>query len=129
MTLRSPPLSAIHERADASFTDFGGWEMPVEFESIRIEHEAVRSEAGKFDVSHMGQITVAGPDAATLTQRLTTNDVTVLDPGEAQYGAITDEDGIMLDDTVVYRLPEDAADEFLFIERRARRGNDRTVAL
>jgi len=115
MSLRSPPLSAVHQRADASFTDFGGWEMPVEFESIRTEHEAVRNEVGKFDVSHMGQITVAGPDAATLTQRLTTNDVTVLDPGEAQYGAITDEDGIMLDDTVVYRLPEGAADEFLFI--------------
>ncbi|MDS0221003.1 glycine cleavage system aminomethyltransferase GcvT [Haloarcula sp. S1AR25-5A] len=115
MSLRSPPLSAVHERADASFTDFGGWEMPVEFESIRVEHEAVRSDAGKFDVSHMGQITVDGPDAATLTQRLTTNDVTELDPGEAQYAAITDEDGIMLDDTVVYRLPADAADEFLFV--------------
>ncbi|MFU1780626.1 glycine cleavage system aminomethyltransferase GcvT [Haloarcula japonica] len=115
MTLRAPPLSAVHRRSDASFTDFGGWEMPVEFESIRIEHEAVRNEAGKFDVSHMGQITVAGPDAATLTQRLTTNDVTVLDPGEAHYAAITDEDGSMLDDTVVYRLPEGTTDEFLFI--------------
>jgi aminomethyltransferase len=115
MSLRSPPLSAVHETADASFTDFGGWEMPVEFESIRTEHGAVRSEVGKFDVSHMGQITVSGPDAAALTQRLTTNDVTALDPGEAQYSAITDEDGVMLDDTVVYRLPEGAADEFLFI--------------
>ncbi|MEF8829741.1 MAG: glycine cleavage system aminomethyltransferase GcvT [Haloarcula sp.] len=115
MSLRSPPLSAAHESAGASFTDFGGWEMPVEFESIRTEHEAVRSEVGKFDVSHMGQITVAGPDAATLTQRLTTNDVTALDPGEAQYGAITDEDGIMLDDTVVYRLPAGATDDFLVV--------------
>ncbi|MDT3436664.1 glycine cleavage system aminomethyltransferase GcvT [Haloarcula sp. 1CSR25-25] len=115
MSLRSPPLSAVHETADASFTDFGGWEMPVEFESIRTEHEAVRSEVGKFDVSHMGEITVAGPDGAELTQRLITNDVTALEPGEAQYAAITDKDGVMLDDTVVYRLPEGATDEFLFI--------------
>ncbi len=84
---------------------------------------------GIFDVSHMGQITVAGPDAATLTQRLTTNDVTVLDPGEAQYGAITDEDGIMLDDTVVYRLPEGAADEFLFIPNAGHAAEMPTVAL
>jgi len=115
MSLRPSPLSAVHERADASFTDFGGWEMPVEFESIRTEHEAVRNEVGKFDVSHMGQITVDGPDAATVTQRLTTNDVTALEPDEAQYSAITNEAGIMLDDTIVYRLPEETADEFLFI--------------
>lgn len=115
MTLRSPPLSEAHEAADARFTDFGGWEMPVEFTSIREEHAAVRSSAGKFDVSHMGQVTVSGSDAAALTQRLTTNDVTALDYGEAQYGAITDEDGIVLDDTVVYRLPETEPDNYLFI--------------
>ncbi|MBV0924676.1 glycine cleavage system aminomethyltransferase GcvT [Halomicroarcula limicola] len=115
MTLRSPPLSEAHEAADARFTDFGGWEMPVEFASIREEHAAVRSSAGKFDVSHMGQVAVFGSDAAALTQRLTTNDVTALDYGEAQYGAITDEDGVMLDDTVVYRLPETEHDDFLFV--------------
>ncbi|WP_254271792.1 glycine cleavage system aminomethyltransferase GcvT [Haloarcula marina] len=115
MTLRSPPLSGVHEEADARFTDFGGWEMPVEFASIREEHDAVRSSAGKFDVSHMGEVTVSGADAAALTQRLTTNDVTALDPGEAQYSAITDEDGVILDDTVVYRLPADEDEEFLFI--------------
>jgi len=89
--------------------------MPVEFDSIRTEHTAVREEVGKFDVSHMGEITVSGPDATRLLQGLTTNDVTALDPGEAQYAAITDEDGIMLDDTVIYRLPETADDEYLFI--------------
>ncbi|WP_423999440.1 glycine cleavage system aminomethyltransferase GcvT [Haloarcula salina] len=115
MTLRSSPLSAAHARTDASFTDFGGWEMPVEFDSIRAEHAAVRDAVGKFDVSHMGQVTVSGPDAATLTQRLTTNDVTALDPGEAQYAAITDDEGIMLDDTIVYRLPEGIDDDYLFI--------------
>lgn len=123
MSLRSPPLSAVHARSDASFTDFGGWEMPVEFESIRVEHEAVRSEVGKFDVSHMGQVTVSGPDAGILTQRLTTNDVTALAPGEAQYSTITDEDGVMLDDTVVYRLPEDADNDYLFIPNAGHDGD------
>jgi aminomethyltransferase len=111
MTLRTSPLSESH--TDATLTDFGGWEMPVEFTSIRNEHEAVRASAGKFDVSHMGQVTVSGPDAMALTQRLTTNDVSTLEPGDAQYSAITDADGIMLDDTVVYRLPEE--DAYLFI--------------
>ena len=114
MTLRSPPLLEVHAPS-ASFTDFGGWEMPVEFSSIREEHTAVRTDAGKFDVSHMGQVTVSGPDAATLTQRLTTNDVTALSPGEAQYGSITSEAGIMIDDTVVYRLPTGDTEEFLFV--------------
>jgi len=114
MTLRSPPLSGVHAPS-ATFTDFGGWEMPVEFSSIREEHTAVRTAAGKFDVSHMGQVTVSGPDAAALTQRLTTNDVTELGPGEAEYGSITTKEGIMIDDTVVYRLPASDSDEFLFV--------------
>jgi aminomethyltransferase len=111
MTLRHSPVA----HGDAKRTDFGGWEMPVEFDSIREEHAAVRDSVGKFDVSHMGEITVSGPDAARLLQRLTTNDVLALDAGEAQYAAITDERGVMLDDTVVYRLPRAADEEFLFI--------------
>ncbi|MBX0324476.1 glycine cleavage system aminomethyltransferase GcvT [Halomicroarcula sp. F13] len=125
MTLRSPPLAGVHEAAGAKMTDFGGWEMPVEFASIREEHAAVRSSVGKFDVSHMGEITVDGPDAERLTQRLTTNDVAALDPGEAQYAAITNDDGVMLDDTVVYRLPEGEADEFLFVPNA---GHDEEMA-
>jgi aminomethyltransferase len=110
MALRTPPLHDRHEALGASFTDFGGWEMPVEFDSIREEHEAVRTAAGIFDVSHMGEIEVSGPDATSLLQRLTTNDVTALSPGDAQYSMITDDDGIILDDTVVYRMPESAPD-------------------
>ena len=106
MSLRTSPLGQAHAAADATMTDFGGWEMPVKFESIGAEHRAVRDALGKFDVSHMGQIAVTGPDAAELTNRLTTNDVSALAPGEAQYAAITDSEGIVLDDTVVYRLPE-----------------------
>jgi len=115
MALRTPPLRGVHESDGAEFTDFGGWDMPVEFDSIRAEHTAVRESAGKFDVSHMGEITVSGPDATRLLNRLTTNDVGALDPGEAQYAAITDEDGVILDDTIVYNLPEAAEEDYLFI--------------
>ncbi|MEF8789622.1 MAG: glycine cleavage system aminomethyltransferase GcvT [Haloarculaceae archaeon] len=115
MALRMPPLREVHADRGATFTEFGGWDMPVEFDSIRTEHEAVRNAAGVFDVSHMGQIEVSGPDAATLLDRLTTNDVSALDPGEAQYAAVTDEAGVMLDDTVVYRLPEGGDADYLFV--------------
>jgi aminomethyltransferase len=106
MTDRLPPLHDVHDARGAKFTDFGGWQMPVEFDSIRTEHAAVRESVGVFDVSHMGEIEVAGPEATALTDRLTTNDVSALDPGDSQYAAITDEEGVMLDDTVVYRLPD-----------------------
>jgi aminomethyltransferase len=114
MALRKPPLREVHAARDAKFTEFGGWDMPVEFDSIRDEHEAVRGSAGIFDVSHMGEIEVSGPEATALMQRLTTNDVTALDPGDSQYSMITDAEGTILDDTVVYRLPDEGA-EYLFI--------------
>jgi len=125
MALRRPPVSH-----DTKTTDFGGWEMPVEFDSIRTEHAAVREAVGKFDVSHMGEITVSGPDAEQLLGHLTTNDVGALDPGEAQYAAVTDERGVMLDDTIVYRLPESGDEEFLFIPNAGHDGEmyDRWVA-
>jgi len=106
MALRQSPLAETHATRGAKTTDFGGWEMPVEFDSIRDEHEAVRSAAGRFDVSHMGQLLVSGPDAAELTDRLVSNDVRGLARGKACYAAITDDEGVMLDDTVVYHLPE-----------------------
>jgi aminomethyltransferase len=114
MGLRKPPLYEVYA-VDATFTDFGGWEMPVEFDSIRTEHAAVRESVGLFDVSHMGEIVVAGPDAAALMQRLTTNDVRALDPGDSQYSMITDESGTIIDDTIVYRLPDDRTDRYLFV--------------
>jgi aminomethyltransferase len=111
---RSSPLREVHAARDADFTVFGGWDMPVTFDSISAEHEAVREAVGKFDVSHMGVITVSGPDAVALCNRLTTNDVAALDPGEAQYAAVTDAEGVMLDDTVVYNLPG-ADSDLLFV--------------
>jgi len=116
MSLREPPLHGAHEDAGASFTDFGGWEMPVEFDSIRTEHDAVRESVGKFDVSHMGEIEVSGPDATELTNRLTSNDVAALSVGDAQYATIPNADGDMIDDTVLYRLPDrDGNPAYLFV--------------
>jgi aminomethyltransferase len=112
MSLRTPPLSGVHEDRGAKTTEFGGWEMPVEFDSIREEHDAVREEAGIFDVSHMGEIEVRGPDAAALLQGLTSNDVESLSVGRAQYSMITNEEGTILDDTVIYRLD---SEEFFFV--------------
>jgi aminomethyltransferase len=116
MGLRNPPLWETHADRGASFTDFGGWEMPVEFDSIRTEHAAVRENAGIFDVSHMGEIEVSGPDATHLMNRLTTNDVSALDPGDTQYACVVDEAGIILDDTVVFRLPDSEGEpRYLFV--------------
>ncbi|WP_331233731.1 glycine cleavage system aminomethyltransferase GcvT [Natronorarus salvus] len=109
---RNPPLAAAHEANGARVIEFGGWDMPVEFNSIREEHTVVREEVGIFDVSHMGEIRVSGLDAAELMTRLTTNDAVGTAVGRAQYAAITDSEGIMLDDTVFYRLGEE---EFLFV--------------
>ncbi|WP_267640254.1 glycine cleavage system aminomethyltransferase GcvT [Haloarchaeobius amylolyticus] len=118
MALRTPPLREQHDAAGATFTEFGGWDMPVEFAGIRAEHEAVRTSVGIFDVSHMGEIEVSGPDATRLMQRLTTNDVERLGPGDSQYACICREDGVILDDTVLYRYPDEADDEdptYLFV--------------
>ncbi len=112
MSTRTSPLRAEHEANGASFTEFGGWEMPVDFGSIRTEHAAVRDAAGIFDVSHMGEILVTGEDAMALMELLTTNSMVSLEPGDAQYAGITDEDGVLLDDTIVYCQAEDT---YLFI--------------
>ena len=107
MSLRTPPLAAAHEAAGATTTEFGGWEMPVEFEGIRAEHEAVRRAAGKFDVSHMGELAVTGPDAGALCDRLVTADVGALAVGDSAYAMVTREDGVILDDVMAYRQGDD----------------------
>jgi aminomethyltransferase len=91
---------------------FGGWDMPVEYSGITDEHLAVRTRAGLFDVSHMGQIEVAGRDALAGVQRITSNDAAKLAIGQAQYSALTTERGTFVDDLLVYRL---AADHFLLV--------------
>ncbi len=86
--------------------DFAGWEMPQHYTSVREEHAAVRGAAGLFDVSHMGRVAVRGPGAGAFLQRLVTNDVGSLAPGHAQYNLLCNEAGGILDDLVVYRLPD-----------------------
>ncbi|WP_121743451.1 glycine cleavage system aminomethyltransferase GcvT [Natronorubrum halophilum] len=113
MSSHKPPLYQIHHAAGADFTDFGGWKMPVSFDSIRTEHAAVRESVGVFDVSHMSEVSVRGPDATELMNVLTTNDVRALEPGDAQYSCVLDDRGVILDDIVVYRDPDQ--DGYLFV--------------
>jgi aminomethyltransferase len=103
-TLRRTPLFDRHRRAGAKLVPFAGWDMPVQYEGIRAEHVAVRTSAGVFDVSHMGEIETSGPDAERFLQRLLSNDVTKLAEGGAQYGVLCREDGGVLDDLFTYRL-------------------------
>ena len=93
--------------------DFGGWDMPVQYPAGTIEeHLRTRTHAGLFDVSHMGEIDVRGPDAIAFVNRITSNDVTKLVDGQAQYSALTTPQGTVIDDLLVYRL---AADHLLLV--------------
>jgi glycine cleavage system T protein len=106
-TLRRTPLFDRHEQAGARLVPFAGWEMPVQYEGIRQEHVAVRTGAGMFDVSHMGEIETSGPQAEDLLQRLLSNDVTKIAERGAQYSVLCREDGGVLDDLFTYRLGPD----------------------
>ena len=103
-TLRRTPLIERHRQAAAKLVPFAGWEMPVQYEGIRQEHVAVRTGAGMFDVSHMGQIETSGPQAEQFLQRILSNDVAKIAEGGAQYSLLCREDGGVLDDLFTYRL-------------------------
>jgi aminomethyltransferase len=105
-SLRRSPLHERHVAAGAKLVGFAGFQMPLQYSGIRAEHEAVRTRSGVFDVSHMGQIEVRGPDAATLLQRLVSNDIRRIPEGGAQYSVCCREDGGVLDDLFTYRLAE-----------------------
>jgi aminomethyltransferase len=106
-TLRRTPLHDRHAAAGARLVPFAGWEMPVQYEGIRQEHVAVRTGAGLFDVSHMGEVETSGPDAEALLQHVLSNDVSRMPVGGAQYSVLCREDGGVLDDLFTYRLAED----------------------
>jgi aminomethyltransferase len=106
-TLRRTPLYERHEAAGARLVPFAGWEMPVQYEGIRQEHVNVRTNAGLFDVSHMGEIETSGPQAEAFLQRILSNDVTKIAEGGAQYSVLCKPDGGVLDDLFTYRLAED----------------------
>ncbi|MFN8131260.1 MAG: glycine cleavage system aminomethyltransferase GcvT [Solirubrobacteraceae bacterium] len=105
-TRRRSPLHDRHVAAGAKLVPFAGWEMPVEYGGIRAEHLAVRRHAGIFDVSHMGEVEIAGPQAAGALQHATSNDIARIPEGGAQYGLLCREDGGVLDDLFTYRLAE-----------------------
>jgi aminomethyltransferase len=107
-TLKRTPLFESHVRAGARLVPFGGWEMPVQYgDGIRAEHLAVRRAVGVFDVSHMGQVEVRGPDAEAFLQRVYSNDVSKMAIGGAQYALLCNDDGGVLDDLFTYRVDSD----------------------
>ena len=111
-TLRKTPLHAVHREMGAKMVPFGGWEMPEEYAGLISEHMAVRQAAGLFDVSHMGELEVAGPGALAFLQRVTSNDVAKLADGQAQYSALPNESGAPKDDVIVYRR---GADRYMLV--------------
>jgi aminomethyltransferase len=106
-TLRTTALHRRHCQTGAKMVDFGGWEMPLQYSGILDEHAAVRSAAGLFDVSHMGEIEITGPDAGTLADYVTTNAVAKLQPGQAQYAGLLYEHGGFVDDILVHKVAND----------------------
>ena len=118
--LRHTPLYEEHKALGARLVDFAGWEMPVQYEGIKAEHEAVRTAAGLFDVSHMGEVVIRGPQAEEAVQRLVTRDVSRLSVGQAGYAAVCYESGGTVDDVLVYRTPDD----FLIVVNASNREKD-----
>jgi aminomethyltransferase len=105
--LKATPLNAVHRRLGAKMVDFGGWDMPVQYSGILDEHHAVRKNVGLFDVSHMGEIEIHGPDAFALTDSVTTNAVANLKIGQAQYSGLLYEHGGFVDDILVHKVADD----------------------
>lgn len=126
------PLHGVHVEAGASFTDFGGWQMPLKYGSELAEHQAVRTSAGLFDLSHMGEVRITGPQSAEALDYALTARVSAVAPGRAKYSLICTESGTILDDLIVYRLDdggdgavEQEAREFLVVPNA---GNAAAVA-
>jgi aminomethyltransferase len=114
--MKKTPLHARHIASGARMVEFGGWDMPVEYAGITQEHLAVRNAAGVFDVSHMGELEIAGKDALAAVQTIFCNDASKLQPGDAQYSAILTDQGTFVDDVLVYRL---RSDHFLVVVNAA----------
>ncbi|GAA2931312.1 glycine cleavage system aminomethyltransferase GcvT [Streptomyces enissocaesilis] len=118
---RHTALDALHRSLGATMTDFAGWDMPLRYASERDEHNAVRTRAGLFDLSHMGEITVTGPQAVNALDHALVGNIGTIGPGRARYTMICREDGGILDDLIVYRLAET---EYMVV---ANAGNAQTV--
>jgi aminomethyltransferase len=107
VALKKTPLNARHRSMGARMVEFGGWDMPVEYSGLTDEHLAVRTRAGLFDVSHMGEIEIAGRDALAAVQRITSNDASRLAVGQIQYSALTTPGGAFVDDVLTYRWADE----------------------
>ena len=105
--MNKTPLNQLHKDMGAKMTDFGGWEMPVEYTGIIEEHQAVRNQCGLFDVSHMGEILVSGENAAKSLQKIITNDLQKLESGKVIYTLLCRPDAGIVDDLLVYCLQDD----------------------
>jgi len=105
-SLKTTPLNSRHRALGARLVDFSGWEMPVEYSGLSKEHLAVRESAGLFDVSHMGEIEIAGDDALAAVQNVCTNDAAQLGIGDVQYSALLTEAATVVDDVLVYKLAD-----------------------
>src|SRR5580692_6497648 len=105
--LLKTPLNSVHRGLKAKMVDFGGWDMPVQYSGIIDEHNAVRNAVGVFDVSHMGEIEIRGPEAAKLTDYVTTNAVHKLKIGQAHYSGLLYEHGGFVDDVLVHKVADD----------------------
>jgi aminomethyltransferase len=116
-----------HKKLGASFTDFGGWQMPLKYSSELAEHHAVRNAAGLFDLSHMGEVWVSGPDAAAFLDYALVGKISAMPAGKAKYSLICNEDGGIIDDLITYRRPgmDDGGDVFLVVPNA---GNAEVVA-
>src|SRR6516165_5684859 len=104
--LKTTALNATHHRCNAKMVDFGGWDMPVQYSGILEEHNAVRKAVGLFDVSHMGEIEIRGPEAIACADFLTTNAVSKLHIGQAHYSGLLYEHGGFVDDILVHKVSE-----------------------
>jgi aminomethyltransferase len=127
MTENYTALYEEHKKLGASFTDFGGWQMPLKYSSELAEHHAVRKSAGIFDLSHMGEVWVTGPDAAAFLDYALVGKISAMAVGKAKYSLICNEDGGIIDDLITYRRPaaSDGTDRFLVVPNA---GNAKTVA-
>ena len=127
MTENYTALYDQHKKAGASFTDFGGWQMPLKYTSELAEHHAVRNAAGLFDLSHMGEVWVTGPDAGAFLDYALAGKLSAIAVGKAKYSLICDADGGIIDDLISYRRPssEEGADKYLVVPNA---GNARVVA-
>lgn len=104
--MKETAFAAIHEQLGAKMVDFAGWNMPVQYEGLKVEHQTVRNGVGVFDVSHMGEFIVRGEHAFDLVQKVTSNDVSKLTDGKVQYSCLPNGKGGIVDDLLVYRVDE-----------------------